>query len=226
MEHKEAEGVAAEKERLVVIPDETSDVKEARAIADKHENDWSSVVALYVLHISNKCKVKRKLHDAASKWFQSRYSMVTITAIIFGATITTLSTMPLSEETTIYRRYVVATLGLLSTVVTAIIKFLNYEGIQTRHSMVAQKFLELRENIQVQFCLLPPNRQNGYVYLLQVSKTFRSIVNEAPPLPQRLLDRMKTTNPDPDIEIDFAKIPRTLSPTSAHTMHVNIHEQL
>lgn len=180
-----------------------AEMSEAQAIVPTNpENDWTTLVALYVISIAKKCKLKRKIHDESSHWYARRFNIVTIALILLGALITAIAWF---QSPATWVKYIIFLLGLASTTAAAIVKFLKYEQLQTQHLLASQKFLDLREGIQEQFCLNPTKRQNGYTYLALVSKTFRSIVKEAPAPPKNVLEMLKTTNPDPDTEIDFQR---------------------
>lgn len=178
------------------------------------DNDWTEMVLRYVTNVASTCKKKRKIHDASSNWYQSRFAMVTIFSILLSAAITAISQLPLEGPNF---KYAVGILALLSTTVAAIIKFIGYERYQTRHHLTSQLFLELRESIQVQLCMDPMYRQNGYVYMLYISKTYRSILSQAPPPPNQVLRNLKTNDPDPDTEIPSpAPLKRSLSSDIIH----------
>lgn len=187
-----------------------ADITAANAIvSDNAENDWTILVVLYALNLTKKCRAKRKIHDESSIFYQRRFNIVTIFLIVLGVLITAISQLPLSG---VYFKYVIGILGLASTALAAIFKFLKYEALQAEHRLASQAFLDLNEEIHEQCILTYKRRINGYIYLSRISKQFRNIVKQAPNPPKEVLEMLKTTNPDPDSNIEFGRYPRPPPP--------------
>jgi len=114
------------------------------------------------------------VHEEMASWYAVRNNVITVSMIIAGVVITTVTQLPLDGP---WMKFALAVLGVLSTALASIVKFLGYEAKNKAHVLVAQQFLNLRQDIELQLCL-PVTDEAAFV--VGLSKSYRAIIAASP----------------------------------------------
>jgi hypothetical protein len=131
----------------------------------------------YVIYIAKKCRVRRQLHSEARARYSRRFQVITISSILLGFVITSVSQLPFD---TLWFRYTLLVLGLASTANAAIIRNLGYETLQHEHDSAAHKYLRLRDTIRLHIC--SETKDDAETFLPHISDAYEQILSNSPAL--------------------------------------------
>jgi len=149
--------------------------------ADEQFNGWFPLLEKYVDTIMDECQRYVTLHEDASKLYNTRYQIITISLIIIPLLSGFVTFLNLSSTLTRIANGIFALLGVALGSFNKVMKFSELSSI---HRISRDKYMKLNGTIAEQLFLPMLKRYNGVLFERWCRNTFFSI-KELAPYPER-----------------------------------------
>lgn len=155
--------------------------------ADEQYNGWYPLLEKYVDTIMDECDKYVKLHEDASKVYNSRYQFITISLIVVPFISGAISYLPFGET---LQKIVIGFLSLILVALGAFNKAMKFNELSGIHRIARDKFMKLNGTIAEQLFLPFVKRYNGVLFERWCRNTFFTI-KELAPYPERKTNKIQ-----------------------------------
>ena len=145
--------------------------------ADTKYNGWYPILENYVDTIRDECQTYSSMHAEASKLYNKRYQLITISLIVIPLLSGIVAYLPLPQT---LAKVVIGILALIGVALGAFNKAMLFGETSYIHRIASDKFMKLNGTIAEQVFLPFDKRYNGVKFERWCRITFFSIKELAP----------------------------------------------
>lgn len=168
-------------------------------------NHWTPQIHVYIKSILDECQRFRNIHQESFIYYDTINNWFGLVNIFLGCVITAIGSAAsiIPGLSVPGFSYSIVLLGLISTTVSSMYKFLNYSEYAHNHLSASKKFLELSTNLTQIFLVTPvTDRDDARKIINMASRIFRTIINNVREPPESILKKNKLKSLTPDIALE------------------------
>lgn len=144
---------------------------------------WNKNIESVIQVIEKQCRMYKKMHMEVAIHASSRFSNLSLVAVIISPIPGFLSILGLSLTKSIdYNIFDSISVGfsLITTIIVAVNKFSKYEEISHAHKSASSQYTSLEQNIKRQLMLSRNERVPAKTYLSWLTKKFEVLYESSP----------------------------------------------
>jgi hypothetical protein len=155
--------------------------------SDNETNGWYPLLEKYVDTIMDECDKYVKLHEDASKTYNNRYQIITISLIVIPFISGVVSFLPFGQT---FQKIAIGFLSLILVALGSFNKAMQFNELSGIHRIARDKFMKLNGTIAEQLFLPFAKRYNGVLFERWCRNTFFTI-KELAPFPERRTNKRR-----------------------------------
>lgn len=172
---------------------------------------WNENLENQVKNIGLSCEKYTWLTTCLASNISFNYNILMYTAIVIGPIAGILSSFSeKNSDITI----LVTVFSFINGVLSAVIKFSNFEERSLKLKNIAVKYLSLSGNINRQLSLSPNDRVNSGNYLEWISNYYDQLISETPLIGDEYIEKWKKYSSENNIEPPKTDVKIKIEPTS------------
>ena len=147
---------------------------------------WNKQTEEYINNLLDKAQQHQWIHTTSEKYFSKRNNIFTIVSLSLTSLTGTLTFITSNNKDNFHANLVIGSILYVSTVLTGIQKFMNYETLAEKHKNLYKKYMELENYIQNQLLLDEEEREDAKIFQTEISTKLKEIVDDLPMIPNHI----------------------------------------